>query len=140
MNLLKLLEAKNMKKRIEIHHIEGLAELIHSAIFDEEEEQPTFKKPIGTISESLKQKYITWKNENEDFVAEVRFKKEVMEKKVQREMDELFRLRFEELAERKEILWDSIREELKVNDDTSLNFDPRTGIISEWVTHEDLGD
>lgn len=127
-------------KRIEIHHLEELAERIHSALFEEEEELQE-KKPIGKISESLKEKYINWRNDNEDFIAEVRYKKELLDKKVQREMDELFRLRFEVLAQRKESLWDSIREEVQADDDISLNFDPNTGVISEWVTsNEVMGD
>lgn len=122
------MEERNLFKEI--------AERLQMVLVEEEEEE--IKKPIGKISESLKEKFVNWKNENEDFVIEVRFKKEILEKKVQREMDELFRIRFEELAKRKESLWNSIREELNIDSDISLNLDPSTGVISEWVSNNEI--
>jgi hypothetical protein len=128
------------RRRIEIHTIEGLAETLRTVLFDEEEEEQV-KVPIGNISKSLQAKYDNWKNDNEDFIDEVKYKKDQLEKRGLRELDELFKDRFEELGKRKELLWDSIRAELNLDDERSLNLDPTTGLVSEWKDKDEiLGD
>jgi hypothetical protein len=124
------------RKRVEIHtSLEDLAESIAKRLLFEDDEDPEemVKRPIGVISKSLQEKYETWRYEHEDFLAEVEFKKEQMEKQAQRELDSLFKARFQAMQDRKQFIWETIREELKLNEDTALNFDPTTGIISEWV-------
>jgi hypothetical protein len=125
------------RRRIEIHNLEDLAETIRTALFDEEEEERV-KVPIGKISQSLQAKYENWKHDNEDFIDEVRYKKEQLEKRGLRELDELFKSRFEEIAKRKESLWSSIRTELNLTDEQSLNLDPKTGMISEWKDADEI--
>jgi hypothetical protein len=129
------------KKIIEITNLEEIADRIQEVLIEEEEAQMMEKKPLGTISPSLKQKFINWRNENEDFRAEVNFKREQLEKRGERELEELYRHRFEALQERKKTIWESIREEVKAPEDSDLNIEPYTGVISQWVkSDENLGD
>lgn len=131
------------KKKVEIHtSIDGLAESIAKRImFEVDDEDQVIKKPVAVISKSLADKYKNWRHDQEDFMAEIEFKKEQLEKQAERELESLFRDRFRLMQDRKAEIWNNIREELNIDEDTALNFDPDTGMISEWVREdENLGD
>lgn len=115
--------------------LEGLQEIfkeILTDIVDSNVNRPE-KEPVGKISESLRQKYLTWAHDKEDIDAEIEFTVEQMKKKMARDIEEIFSKRHEMIVARKEELWDSIREEVGATEDDSLNINPKTGLISKWL-------
>jgi hypothetical protein len=107
--------------------------LIVEAIGEDIEKQ---KKPIGKISEELRQEYINWRDEKEDFEAEVEFRMNMLKRKLERQLAEEFEGRHQEMTDKKEELWNKIKGELGIIGESDLNINPKTGLISKWVKKE----
>lgn len=136
--------SRQMRKKrtieVNIGDFGGLSEALEHILGDivgEAEEKSRGKIPIGIISNDLRQEYLAWKDSKDDFDYEMKMQRDRLERKVMRELTNLFEERFYEMQRAKEKLWLDIRKELNITDDVGLNIDTKTGVISQWVeTHE----
>jgi hypothetical protein len=94
------------------------------------------KTPIGLVSNELRLEYRNFVDSKKDLEAELEFKHKRAMEKVERDLEEEYSHRFEELSNYKKNLWNKIRFELDIEEGSELNIDHKTGLISKWVTKE----
>lgn len=89
------------------------------------------KTPIGTISESLRTRYVHWQHEKEDMEAEINYKTEQLRKKMERELSALYEIPYNTIMKQKNDLWSEIEKELGITEENApLTIDTATGLVS----------
>lgn len=110
---------------------EILDKLLESIKEDLEEQ----KVPIATVSEELRKKYLLWREKDQDLEDRLEMKMKLLKSKLESQLAEEFEEEFLLNKLQKKHIWNEIRKEINHYDkDINLNLDPKTGVISEWVT------
>jgi hypothetical protein len=111
--------------------LSGLLEVIKE--LEEETTEKRMKVPVGCISDQLKREFKVWKNDTMNFEDEMALRKELLIRRVTRELKEYGQEMSEGLEKRRDELWEKVRVELQIEKGTDLNIDMKSGIISKLV-------
>jgi hypothetical protein len=110
-----------------------LEDLIKGLLSEALEDSGKVKKPIGMISDELRQAYCEWRDEKEELEAEIEFRMERLKRKLEKQLADEFEQKFRDTEEKKDKLWKDIRAELGLIGEKDLNINTKTGVISQWV-------
>lgn len=126
---------KKEKIHVQVSGIDDLKKTLNDIFSDIIGEQPKeHKVAIGKVSEELRLEYANWKHQKEDLEDEIKFKQQQLEKRMLRELSDLYETRFNYTNKIKKELWEKIEKELGLtNQKLNLNIDHKTGIISHVV-------
>lgn len=113
----------------------GALQKVIEQIASEVVEEDRYKMPIGVISSDIKDKYNVWLKKMSDLEEEMEERKEILKRKMKRQLAEEFEeIVFKTEKDRKK-LWAEIKAEMNISedDDIDLNINTETGVISQWV-------
>lgn len=113
----------------------GALKKVIEQIANEVVEEDSYKMPIGVVSERMKDEYSAWLKRMKQLEEDIESRKELLERKMKRQLAEEFDELFYKSEKERKKLWAEIKAEMNIDedDDIDLNINTENGVISQWV-------